>query len=270
MTLDSSDIEVLQLLAEVCRQRSVDWMLVGALARDVHLLSAGVPPGRATSDVDVAVIVRSWAAFDELKTALVETGQFVKMTMAQRLRGKGALDGRQLDIVPFGDGIKDEDSMIRWPPDAAIVMSVAGFDETFESSITCTLDGLEVRVASAAGLGILKLIAWRDRRGETSKDAVDFEKLLRSYEYIVGPDRLYGPDFETLERSGFEPCPAAAWLLGSDMRTIASPSTLTALRATMSSGILADMPGSFDDDGSLTRLYSQCQAGLNAEPLLEN
>ena len=224
------------------------------MARDVHLLAAGVAPGRATSDVDVAVIVRSWAAFDESQTALVKTGQLVKLTMAQRLRGKGALEGRQLDIVPFGGGVKDEDSMIRWPPDAAIVMSVAGFDEAFESSVTCNLDGLEVRVASAAGLGILKLIAWRDRRGETTKDAVDFENLLRSYEYIVGSDRLYGPDFETLERSGFEPGPAAAWLLGSDMRTIASPSTLTTLRATMSSGILADMPGAFVDDGSLTGL----------------
>lgn len=64
MSLDAVDLEVLRLVGTPCRTVGVPWMLVGALARDVHLVEiAGVPSGRATIDVDVAVAVESWAAF---------------------------------------------------------------------------------------------------------------------------------------------------------------------------------------------------------------
>ena len=109
MSLDAVDLEVLRLVEAACRTVGVPWMLVGALARDVHLVEiAGVPSGRATIDVDVAVAVESWAAFNELKNVLTDSGNFTPGRNAYRVLGTGeGLLGRQLDIMPFGRGIEE-------------------------------------------------------------------------------------------------------------------------------------------------------------------
>jgi predicted nucleotidyltransferase len=170
MTLDRSDLEVLSLVKDSCQNANIDWMLVGALARDVHLVHlAGISSGRAKTDVDIAVAVESWSEFERLKSSMIDTGKFRLTNMTQRLLGIGPFIGRQLDIVPFGTGIEETESQIRWPPDAATAMSVAGFNEAFNSSVTCEIDGQEIRLASVPGLAILKLIAWQDRHAETTK-----------------------------------------------------------------------------------------------------
>ncbi len=94
-------------------------------------------------------------------------------------------------------------TVIRWPPDATISMSVVGFQEAFESSVEYLLDSLPIRVVSVPGLAVLKLVAWLDRRHETSKDATDFAQILRAYQYVVGSDRLYGEEIGALEAADF-------------------------------------------------------------------
>jgi predicted nucleotidyltransferase len=185
--------------------------------------------------------------------------------MTQRLLGIGPFIGRQLDIVPFGTGIEENESQIRWPPDAATAMSVAGFNEAFNSSVTYEIDGQEIRLASVPGLAILKLIAWQDRHAETTKDAFDFERLLRTYEHVIGPYRLYIADFETLELSGFDPGVAAAFLLGSDMRAIATTTTLNQILTVMQSDFFEYLPGAIGDATTLLLLYRQCKAGMLGE-----
>ena len=137
MSLDAVDLEVLRLVEAACRTVGVPWMLVGALARDVHLVEmAGVPSGRATIDVDVAVAVESWSAFNELKNLLINSGNFAADRNAHRVLGiADELVGRQLDIMPFGRGIEGPRAVIRWPSDITMVMSVAGFAEVLASSI---------------------------------------------------------------------------------------------------------------------------------------
>jgi len=61
-------------------------------------------------------------------------------------------------------------------------MNVAGFEEALASSVVIAIEaGLTVRVASAAGLTLLKLAAWADRGRESNKDAADLYRLLTTY-----------------------------------------------------------------------------------------
>ena len=53
-------------------------------------------------------------------------------------------------------------------------VTVSGFEEALGSALLVELqEGLPVKVASLAGLTILKLIAWGDRRLRDIKDAVE-------------------------------------------------------------------------------------------------
>ena len=248
MSLDAEDLEVLRLVAAACRTVDVPWMLVGALARDVHLVEiAGVPSGRATIDVDVAVAVESWAAFNELKDVLIDSGNFTASRKAHRVIGAAdELVGRQLDIMPFGRGIEEPRTVIRRPSDITTVMSVAGFAEVLAASIEHRVGDQRIRLASVPGLAILKLVAWSDRGTTTDKDAVDLSRLLSTYEHVLGQDDLYVTHLDALEANDFEPDATAAWLLGAHIRAIASVTTL------------ADVIGVFDN-------ATFRQAMLNAE-----
>jgi predicted nucleotidyltransferase len=121
--------------------------------------------------------------------------------------------------------------VLRWPPDQTTVMSVVGFEEAFETSVEIDMIGVRFQVVSVPGLVGLKLVAWLDRGHETSKDAIDFDRLLRTYEYVVGPTRLYTAEIETLEIADYDVAAAAALLLGSDLRRIATSTTVTGLHS---------------------------------------
>ena len=65
-----------------------------------------------------------------------------------------------IDLVPFGD-LEEVSGQIAWPPDSSFVMSTVGFREAYDSSIEIRIAAdLLVRVASLAGLALLKIVAW--------------------------------------------------------------------------------------------------------------
>jgi predicted nucleotidyltransferase len=263
--IDADDLRILGHVEQACAQTGVEWMLVGALARDIHLVEiAGIHPLRATNDVDIAVAVESWETFAALKELLIGSRKFVTSKNAQRLLGVDDLDGRQLDIVPFGVGIRDPGSLIRWPPDAAVVMSVAGFEEAFRSSVEHKIGEQLIRLASVPGLASLKLIAWRDRHHETTKDAVDFALLLRAYEHVLGSNELYVVHLDVLEDNGFDPRIASAWLLGAHIRAIAAPTTIEeALRVLDDPRFRDDVLVSSQSDAlQVEVLIERCREGL--------
>jgi predicted nucleotidyltransferase len=206
----------------------VEWFLVGAMARDVQLLhKAQVQTGRITNDIDIAVLVDSWHDFEVLVEAIVETNLFELTSSTQKVRGSefGRFAGKEVDIVPFG-GIESVGSMLYWPPDGMTEMSVAGFSEALAATEPVSFDGFEVRVASVPTLAALKLTAWLSRRTETTKDAVDFERIVRTYEHVVGVGRIYSDEEQdVLEAAGYHMEIVAAQLLGGDVRRVISSST---------------------------------------------
>ncbi len=59
--LDAHVVEVMAQLSAACSSLGADFLLVGAVARDIHFLHVhGRAPVRATADVDFAVLVPSW------------------------------------------------------------------------------------------------------------------------------------------------------------------------------------------------------------------
>src|ERR1700730_16355068 len=61
----------------VAGPQGVGFFLMGAAARDLMLRHVhNVEPQRLTEDVDIAVMVRDWDAFEALRTGLIASGDF--------------------------------------------------------------------------------------------------------------------------------------------------------------------------------------------------
>ena len=63
--------QVLAMLQRTARRHAIPLMVIGATARDILSVAiAGAPPDRATADIDIAVAVSSWQAFESLTADL--------------------------------------------------------------------------------------------------------------------------------------------------------------------------------------------------------
>ena len=203
-------------------------MVVGATARDLVLgLNYDIPIRRATEDIDLGVCLEEWQQFKQLKETLVATGRFQLTRSPQELIYN---DTHPVDIIPFGK-ISDEGQIIRWPPDRNVLMSVAGFDEVYNSCISVKLSTnplLEIKVASLPGLVVLKLLAWKDRGMTDNRDAKDIITIIENYGTPVNEDRLWNEATELLEKDGDMEL-AGAQLLGRDIANLTSPELLQSL-----------------------------------------
>jgi predicted nucleotidyltransferase len=190
--------------------------IVGAQARDLVLQYAhNLPVRRATNDIDFGIVMESWDEFAKLRGALITSEGFQPhKSMRQRLLHE---EGALIDLVPFGE-LERAAGEIAWPPDFSIVMSTVGFREAYANSIDTRLaDDLVVRVASLAGLGLLKIVAWSDRHFE--RDAQDLGLIMKQYLDAGNQDRVYGDqgDCSDLLDEHFDYDSASARVLGRDI-----------------------------------------------------
>lgn len=231
--MDPVTLAILRAVAEASHEERIGYMLVGATARDVLLSHVfGLDTRRATYDVDFAIAVRDWMQFDALKARLIARGTFRSgVTVQQRLyyRGKHEQRDHYLDLVPFG-GIANGMHEVAWPPDMKTIMNVAGYDDVLAAAeLVSFAPGFEGKVVSLAGLAILKLIAWTDRGRDNPKDAHDLIYLMDSYAAAGNFDRVYEEE-GVIETGQYDPDMAGVYLLGKDMRRVASKRTLAVLR----------------------------------------
>ena len=157
------------------------FFITGATARDLILQHGyGIDAARKTQDVDFAVMVESWSAFEALRSRLLSTGHFAAASgNAHRLQFK---TGMLVDLVPFG-AIERPDRTIAWPPSGAVVMSVFGFREALAATISALLPPrIATQIVSLPALALLKIAAWTERRHlQPGKDAYDLRLILRHY-----------------------------------------------------------------------------------------
>jgi predicted nucleotidyltransferase len=217
--------------------RGIPVFVVGAVARIILLENVhGLKAGRTTTDVDFAFALDDWAQFQQIKASLLENPGFnASEHVAHRLyfRAPGVEHSYKVDLIPFG-GVETSPNTIAWPPDAAIMMNVAGFGDAFDAAVTVEVNpGIEIAVASLPGIATLKLFAWADRRKESPKDALDLLALLRSYHEAGNENRIYedAEALAALEAVGYDPELAGAWLLGKDVAAMVSASTISGLGA---------------------------------------
>jgi predicted nucleotidyltransferase len=182
--VDSLAIAILKQVDPVARALGIEYLVTGATARDILLVGVfGLETSRGTRDVDLAVAVDGWPAFEAIRTRLVGTGAFeADRQIVHRLYHlRGGQRGYPIDLIPFG-GIEDSGATVAWPPDRSVVMNVAGYREVFEAAAAVEIaPGFVVRVVSLPGLAILKLLAWTDRGAADPRDAIDLAMLRRQY-----------------------------------------------------------------------------------------
>jgi predicted nucleotidyltransferase len=231
--LDAVTCQILRSLSQAAAVLKFDYFVTGAMARDLVLVNVfGLAPGRATRDIDFGVAVEGWDQFEALTRYLCDNGPFQPQpTVAHRLHYPTGTVWVPVDLIPFGR-ITDVDGQIAWPPKNDVVMTVAGFREAQASGIRLVIEeDLIVPVASIAGLTILKLLAWLDRKAVTNKDASDLYQILSQYGDAGNNDRLYGDAFTLLEEAEYDIPMAGARLLGRDSASLCEDDTIRRIQS---------------------------------------
>lgn len=203
---------VLDTLNTAASAAGVEVLVIGATARNV--LSAGLfgrLPERATRDVDIAVAIPTWQAYQRLTENLNPRGGPHAFTV--EISGVPIA----VDIVPYG-GIEDPDRTVRLPDEHTL--HVLGLREAFDAAQVARLPGdVHVRVPTVAGLTLLKLVAWSDRHLLHRRDAVDLDEIIGWYGERPFLDALYD-DVDLLTRYDFDIEQAAAHRLGVDIAAL--------------------------------------------------
>jgi len=218
------DDVVAELLAKSTLLDADEVMVVGARCRDIFQSALGHDfLLRTTTDLDLGLAVKNWAAYDELTDMLPRVGHtgirfYVANTPA--------------DLMPFGP--------VESPPGTVTPaahrepMSVWGFAEAFESAVPLRLPKAgTIRIPTLAGYAVLKLVAWLDRSANGEyKDASDIAAVV--YWYSQSPE-IETLAYETshgrnlLELEDMDPVAVASRLLGEEIAGIIGPKRLPEL-----------------------------------------
>lgn len=190
-------------------------MIVGAWCRDIlHHASGHTFATVATRDLDLALALSSWDAYDAIAASFARAGN-------TRIRFRIA--DCDVDLLPFGE-VEDPQGIVE-PPARGQPLSVWAFEEIFGASLPLALTStLTVRIPTVAGYTAAKLGAWLDRsEWHESKDAADLALSLYWYaESLAVRDQLYdtlsGNDVLLVE--GSDVPLAAAHLLGIEVAEV--------------------------------------------------
>jgi len=253
----------------------LDWLLVGALARDLHLQHAhGIKIERATTDVDFAIAVRDWKDFYRIRSALLDTGNFGPVSGVEH---QIVFDGvSRIDLVPFG-GVESPDRTISWPPEGSPVMNVVGFSEALRTANRVELPfGQSVLVVCLPMLLLLKLMAWRDRHvRRPGVDAGDILLILRNYTECGNFERMAEQHSDLMERPDFDYETSGSVLVGRDLTCLLSeaagdsPRALEQALDIVSSQLQQELPGALirgvpsDEMDKFRQLLEAFGEGLN-------
>jgi predicted nucleotidyltransferase len=225
--IDQQRLDALQTIKKEADNLNIHFFVVGAFARNLILKHYGITPRRMTGDIDLGINVNDWTQFNKLTDSLISTGKFSRTKEPQRL----LFESIPIDIVPFGK-IAGEKVKIDWPPEHEIFMSIVGFKEAFENSITVRLNSdpeLDIKVSTLPGLAVMKLISWKEKYPERPKDADDLFLIMNEYERTVNFDRLF--EEKLMDEEGFDATLASIRLLGRDMAIIADKDTAMVVRS---------------------------------------
>lgn len=227
--IDQQTVDALYTVKSIADSLGIPFFIVGASARDFILERYyGIAIHRRTKDIDLGVEIDSWEQFDKLSDALISTGKFFPdKREPQRFHCNSLL----IDIVPFGS-IADENRKIAWPPEHEIFMSMVGFKEAYEYSVTVRLSSdpeLDIKLPTLPGLALMKIISWQEKYPVRDKDAEDLLLIMHKYEEAGNFDRLYNKEQDVMQEENFDARLASIRLLGRDMGKMADADTLTAV-----------------------------------------
>lgn len=209
----------------------IPYLVIGATARDIILHHGyGAAIERGTRDIDFGIQVQNWDQFEQLKEHLLKNGFTpVQTKVHQLVTTVPNGESWEIDIIPFGN-IAGDGNSITWPPQHDIRMSVTGFNEAFKHALDVKITNnpnLNIKVASPAGMLLLKLISWLEREHSVRrKDAMDIFYLTRHYSKIPDiADSLYEDDF--MDAQNYDEHKASTMKLATDACSIANEEVLS-------------------------------------------
>lgn len=182
-------------MENVFRDFGIDYYLVGAVARDIHL-SADIEAEalRKTEDIDIAITISDTGQYNELKKALISIGNFTAdPTEAIKLYYKGAIE---LDLLPFGaiESINRTVNLV----DPTFILNMPGFREIYPFVNDIEVENnFTVKVCTMEGIILLKLLANSDRPQRT-KDISDIEHIINVY-FDLYSGNIYDEHFDIMD-----------------------------------------------------------------------
>ena len=267
--IEKTHVDAISEIKKIADSLEIPFFIVGASARDYILEHFyNIKATRGTNDIDLGVKVESWEKFKELETTLLNSGKFQKGTKKERFIYNNVL----IDIIPFGE-ISGKDNKINWPPEYEIIINVLGFDEVYKFSTTIKLSNnpiLEVRIPTLPGLAVLKMLSWKEKYPERSRDAEDLLFIMNKYEYAGNLDRFYGNEIKLLESEEYDTRLAGVRLLGKDIAKICDPHTLDYIKNIVTEEtkdeskfeLVLQMIGPNDDFDDTLNLLKKLQEGI--------
>lgn len=221
-------VAVIKTVSETADSLGIPALIVGATARDIILHGiCDIPIRRATEDIDFGIAVGSWTEYERLKDNLLKSTGFKADTKAtHRLWHNAGSAQIRIDLVPFGK-LESTTGQIAFPP-GDFVMTTSGFEEVLGSAPLIEIGKeLIVRVASLAGIALLKMIAFSDRPHERRRDPQDIWFIIQNYLDAGNVERLYesnGADTD-LMNDDFDYIRTGAELLGRDINRMLTERT---------------------------------------------
>lgn len=143
-------------VSEIFTRQDIQFVLIGALARDIFLEQKNLDLGVRTKDIDFAILVDTWDEFEKAKCLLKdELGMTQEIGKVYRL----LYDLIPIDIIPFGK-IAGSETVINWPGKFRSRMKVLGLKEAYDNAATITLSDVDIKVVIPEMLVPLKLSSW--------------------------------------------------------------------------------------------------------------
>lgn len=220
------DPSLSQMLAALERGFShfgIDFYLVGAVARDIHIGYHKLPAKRATDDIDFAVLIRDEKKYKELREFLIEKEGFTSYKENQLVLIWQ--NGKEVDLMPF------EDATAKGSISIASVgltdLKVDGFKEVYESQLPEVEleDTHRFKFCSLPGIVLLKLIAWSDRPEWRESDITDISYIIEHF-YTIHEEEIWEHHndlFPNDDSEEYKDIELAAQVLGRKVGAIAKP-----------------------------------------------
>ncbi|MCM8528542.1 MAG: hypothetical protein NE327_18610 [Lentisphaeraceae bacterium] len=173
------DSTFLGIVKAIDQETDSNYFLIGATARDFtfHNIYGLELSERATADVDIAVCVKNWDQYIDLKRRLMVNHKFIDDP--EQIQRVLSYDGTPIDLIPFGNVAVD--SFISWP-ESDNVMSVACYENAREVCNSIQYPDFSLNLVSIELFISLKLVAWDSRNA--LKDLKDIIYVIDNYHLV--------------------------------------------------------------------------------------
>ncbi len=237
-------------------EKNIEFILIGASARDLFFAEKGIELTVKTKDIDFAIVTRDWNEFEEIKKLLISE---LKLIQDKDKTYRLDYQGIPIDLLPFGD-IAKPGTTIRWPGTFRERMQVLGFEEAFKNAGEVVIEGTSIKVVIPEMLVVLKLSSW-SHATDRNKDAVDIKLVLENVIELCPDlkDQYYSKEYEWIVTK-YGSDSASIWIAFFAYRI------KNLLKGTEPYPYIKNM---FESDGTLTMLMIAMNNGVTPDPTLE-